>query len=814
MKSLIFSRNGFVTLVMLVLVLLAGRLGLLDDASYSLYDNIRMLGQPPDSNVLVVAIDEYSLDKIGRYPVPYETHIRLLENLISASVELVAYVGLHSLNMAATGGDDILTSPPVSGQRLADLVTDIRNQGIVVAGIPFVSTSDDDRVQATLPGYLLQNSLPNEQSLELHSARPAYPLPESASGPAASYSSVFVGDDVSKKIRSVPLFAEANGLLIPTLAMQLYLRVNNMRLSDVTFTKEKKLRIAGSTLLTDQNLQVWPYFYPTNTNNRHTVEVISYHDVMHGAVPADRLSGKIVLLGVTAQGIAQAVSTPANNSVPAVMLVADTLASMLDGKIISSPVWAGIISIVLLVLVAILLLWLSGQDLKARVFVTTVLVLILLGIGFILAFAVKWTAGDQKTLVPSVSGSPTQIERAEIIVTQSPTKTAEGEDQPTITPGISQDSTYSEISGELNSAIEGDITLWHAYQSGSTDESVLSALIKNAQDHFPDLSVNVLQIPASEIVRDYQIDVIAGGGPDLFLAPNNGLGNWARDGLVLPLDPYIEGRLEGVSQKAIEAMVVDESIYGIPESTVVVALYYNKSLLESPPRNTEELLQLVQEGKIIANVLSAYYLFGWSGGFGGRLLDDGGNCIADKEGWVEAMQYLVDLKQAGGIFEPNYETAEAFFLLEDAAMFVNGPWSYPKYKQSFGDNLGVVPLPSGPDGPAAPLIGVDGFYINPNSHNVGAALELALYLTNQESSQSFTEFAGHVPVRLDVTSDDPHINAFMESSAFGYPEPQSEQFANYWSPFEEMFFKVLSGEVTPQQGVSEACAKMDAANER
>ncbi len=443
-----------------------------------------------------------------------------------------------------------------------------------------------------------------------------------------------------------------------------------------------------------------------------------------------------------------------------------------------------------------------------------IVVLILLGIGFILTFALKCTAVDQKTLVTSVSFSPTQLERAVIIVTQSPTKTLKVEDQPKITPGISQDSTNSDISGELNSAIEGDITLWHAYQSGSTDESALSALIKNAQDHFPDLSVNVLQIPASEIVRDYQIDVIAGGGPDMFLAPNNGLGNWARDGLVLPLDTYIEGRLEGVSEKAIEAMVVDESIYGIPESSVVVALYYNKSLIESPPRNTEELLQLVQEGKIIANVLSAYYLFGWSGGFGGRLLDDGGNCIADKEGWIEAMQYLVDLKQAGGIFEPNYEIAEAFFLREDAAMFVNGPWSYPNYKQSLGDNLGVVVLPSGPGGPAAPLIGADGFYINPHSQNVEAALELALFLTNQESSQSFAEFAGHVPVRLDVTSNAPHINTFMESSAFGYPEPQSEQFANYWSPFEEMFFNVLSGEISPQQGVSEACARMDAANER
>ncbi len=48
-----------------------------------------------------------------------------------------------------------------------------------------------------------------------------------------------------------------------------------------------------------------------------------------------------------------------------------------------------------------------------------IVVLILLGIGFILAFAVKCTAVDQKTLVPSVSGSPTQLEQAEIIIPES-----------------------------------------------------------------------------------------------------------------------------------------------------------------------------------------------------------------------------------------------------------------------------------------------------------------------------------------------------------------------------------------------------------
>ena len=98
MKSLILSRKGLVILTMLLIIILAGRIGALENASFTLYDKIRMLGEPPTSRVLVVAIDEHTLAKIGDYPVPYKTHVRLLENLISAGAELVGYVGLHSLN--------------------------------------------------------------------------------------------------------------------------------------------------------------------------------------------------------------------------------------------------------------------------------------------------------------------------------------------------------------------------------------------------------------------------------------------------------------------------------------------------------------------------------------------------------------------------------------------------------------------------------------------------------------------------------------------------------------------------------------------
>ena len=368
---------------------------------------------------------------------------------------------------------------------------------------------------------------------------------------------------------------------------------------------------------------------------------------------------------------------------------------------------------------------------------------------------------------------------------------------------------------EKVSTVTGEVTLWHAYQTGSAEESTLATLIANAQAEYPDLTINVLQIPFSEIFNKYQTEVAAGGGPDMFVAPNDDLGNWARGELVLALDDKLQGKLDKVSVTGVEGMKVDGKLYGVPESAKAVALYYNKSLVPTPPTTTDELLEIVkagEAGKTLVAVGGAYHLFGLSGAFGGQLFDGENKCIADQKGWVDFMQYLVDLKAAGAIFEPDDSKITSLFRQGEAAMLINGPWALGDYKADLGDNLGVVPLPAGPGGPATPLNGIDGFYISPNSQNVDAAVELALFLTGQASAQIYTDSAGHVPIRTDVTAADPLIAAFAAASATGYPRPQSVEFANYWAPFGDMFTKVLEGALTPAEGVAEACSAMNTAS--
>lgn len=355
------------------------------------------------------------------------------------------------------------------------------------------------------------------------------------------------------------------------------------------------------------------------------------------------------------------------------------------------------------------------------------------------------------------------------------------------------------------------VTLWHAYQTGSKEEETINELVKRAVAANPDWKIDVLQIPFDQIFNKYQTEVSAGSGPDMFVAPNDDLGNWSRGGLVAPLDDLLAGKLTNVAPVAIDGMKVDGVLYGVPESAKAVALYYNKSLVPTPPTTTDELLNMVKDGTSLNLFLGAYHMFGFSGAFGGKLMDDTGKCIADQGGWAEAMQYILDLKAAGAVVESDYAKAEGPFRAGTAGMFVNGPWALADYKTDLGDNLGVVMMPAG-TGKASPLNGIDGFYINPNSKNIAGAVEVALYLTNKESSQYYTDNAGHVPIRSDVKAADPLVAGFAEASGSGFPRPQSLEFASFWTPFGDAWTKVAEGALTPEDAVVEACAAMNSAS--
>jgi arabinogalactan oligomer/maltooligosaccharide transport system substrate-binding protein len=332
-----------------------------------------------------------------------------------------------------------------------------------------------------------------------------------------------------------------------------------------------------------------------------------------------------------------------------------------------------------------------------------------------------------------------------------------------------------------------EVTFWHAYGTGSAEEVALTKLLAQAATDMPDIKINVLQVPFNDIYNKYRTDVAAGAGPDMFVAPNDSLGDDARAGLIADITDLLAGKLDGVNQLGIDGMTVDGKMYGVPESMKAVAFWYNTSMLKTPPATTDDLLKLMKDGTPISISYGCYHDFGFFGAFGGKIFDDNWKVVADQgTGVVDALNYLkslYDISKANG-WPKNDSDGLAPFTEGKMAGITNGNWAMGDYKKALGDKLAVAALPAGPAGPATPFLGVDGFMINPNSQVKEAAIKVALYLTNKGSQTIMMNEAGHVPVRTDVEITDPLIKGLVDAFNKGTTiRPQVPQLGLYWSNF-------------------------------
>ncbi|MFP5341861.1 MAG: extracellular solute-binding protein [Candidatus Limnocylindria bacterium] len=386
---------------------------------------------------------------------------------------------------------------------------------------------------------------------------------------------------------------------------------------------------------------------------------------------------------------------------------------------------------------------------------------------------------------------------------------------PSTAPSVAPSDAPTSAPSEAPSGLSGEITLWHSYSSGAgTELDALNQVLDSVKAANPELVVNVLEVPFADLFNKYNADAATGAGPDLFIAPNDSLGFQAREGVIADLDAALAGKLEGISEVAINGSKVDGKLYMVPESLKAVAMFYDTATIATPPATTDELLQAAKDGTVKAGFLggtNAYHNFGWWAAFGGKLMDDSGRCIADQGGVAESLAYLAELQAAGVKFYPNYDDMANAFKAGDIDLIVDGPWATGGYKEAV-PTLGVAPMPAGPAGPSQPLTGVDGWYINPSTADLQLAVDFALAMTTVEAQQVFVDVAGHIPANTSITITDPITQGFADAVATGFPRPQVQQLDNFWGNFGNALQLVLESGEDATKAVADACAAMNEAN--
>jgi arabinogalactan oligomer/maltooligosaccharide transport system substrate-binding protein len=362
--------------------------------------------------------------------------------------------------------------------------------------------------------------------------------------------------------------------------------------------------------------------------------------------------------------------------------------------------------------------------------------------------------------------------------------------------------------------LTGELTLWESYASGGGELGGFNHILDGIKAANPGLTINVVEQPFSDIFNKWNTDVAAGGGADMFIAPNDNLFSQADAGVLADLTSALSGKLDGFTPVSVDGSKVGDKLFMVPESLKAVALWYDKSAVATAPATTDALLAAVKDGSVKLGLnQNAYHMFGFSGSFGGTLMDDTGKCVADQGGFADAFKYFQDLKAAGAKYYTDGNALKQDFQTGKLNAVIDGPWQTADFKTALGDKLAVAKMPAGPSGGKAdPFTGTDGWYINPNSKNIDLAVAFALEFVGTANEQIFSDEGGHIPAAPGVTITDPLVQGFADAAADGLARPQSAQFNNYWGPFGDAVNQVLDKKADATTTVASACKLMNDAS--
>lgn len=350
------------------------------------------------------------------------------------------------------------------------------------------------------------------------------------------------------------------------------------------------------------------------------------------------------------------------------------------------------------------------------------------------------------------------------------------------------------------------------------DPNQLKAVEQLAQSYTQStgIAVDIVPVSGSEQVQKLALAAPAGNGPDLFYQPQDRLGDIVIQGLADPV-ALSEQEQAQYSAAALNAVQYEGATYGFPISVETYAVYYNKALVEQLPASLEEVAALSDKLTDVAAdkyaflmVPDFYYTIPFITNYGGYIFGeaDGKYNTSDiglnNEGAVQGLTaYAQFVKDTGIPATMTIDVMDTLFLEGKAGMVINGLWAMKNYADKLGDQLGTASIPA-VNGKAAPsFVGVKSWFISSYSDHSTWAKDLALFLTNSESSSLYYEATGEIPASPDAQQgiSNELYSGFVTQIDSGMPMPNIPEMSAVWNMDSAIDF-IVQGDA-PQEVLDE-----------
>jgi multiple sugar transport system substrate-binding protein len=309
-------------------------------------------------------------------------------------------------------------------------------------------------------------------------------------------------------------------------------------------------------------------------------------------------------------------------------------------------------------------------------------------------------------------------------------------------------------------------TLTLAASAVGTEAAVIQRQLARFQALHPDTRVNVRPTPdAADIRHQLYVQWLNARAPepdvlqlDVIWTPEFAAAGW-----ILPLDRF-QPHSEDFFEAAVAANRWRGHIYALPWFVDVGMLYWRTDLMRDAPTDFAELLArsanrtvpygFVWQGARYEGLVTVFLEH--LGGFGGRILDDGGRVVVDSDAAVRALEFMrdaIDRYRAVPADALGWQEEHTRFAFQNGQALFMRNWPYavallqdPSHSKVAG-RFAIAPMPSAPGGRSTASLGGSQLAINAHSAQPEAAYALIEFLLAPAQMIERARLAGQYPSR-------------------------------------------------------------------
>ena len=329
----------------------------------------------------------------------------------------------------------------------------------------------------------------------------------------------------------------------------------------------------------------------------------------------------------------------------------------------------------------------------------------------------------------------------------------------------------------------------------------------------------------------------AGNPPDLALLTSADVWTAVDEGIILPLQPFIDAEGEGFLDRFFPGMLEDSKVagefYAIPFQKSTPIFYYNKDMFreagldpEAAPQNWEELEEYAAKLTTADRYGLEVPIDQWLMSI--FIMQNGGeiNNIEDTETYldspeaIEAMEYLLSLVQKGYMPAKRlFGDSSSDFVAGKTAMMYNSTGSLAFVRDSASFDWGVAFLPMGKERIVATG---DGQFVISNGTSPArqqAAWDFAKWMTEPEQTAKWSIGSGFIavspeafelPEMVEYTNALPQAIVARDQLQYAVGEPPKTHDARQVSQaMASMFESILAGQISPADGMADLQAQSE-----